>query len=101
MQILQHVYVRCADDAATFVANCKNLRPVQIKEIKESLAKLDKSQKPVHQVKLFDNHSLDEGGADHLSANAREAKETEAGARHGHANASAFNSDVPQRDMNH
>lgn len=28
MQILQHVYVRCGDDVSTFVANCKNLRPV-------------------------------------------------------------------------
>lgn len=83
MQILQHVYVRCTDDAATFVANCKNLRPVQIKEIKESLTKLDKSQKLGHQIKLFENHSLDEGGD--FSGNAREAKESEAGARHGHA----------------
>ena len=54
MQILSHVYIRCVDEAATLVANCKNLRPVQIKEVKEALIKLDKSTKPGHQVKLFD-----------------------------------------------
>ena len=28
MQILHHIYIRCADDIPTFVQNCKNLRPV-------------------------------------------------------------------------
>ena len=69
---------------------------MQIKEIKEALTKLDKSTKPGHQVKLFDQAtSIDDQD---LSANAREAKEEGAGARHGHASASAFNQEVPQRD---
>ena len=89
------MYVRCSDDISTLVSNCKNLRPVQIKEIKETLGKLEKSSKPVHQIKLFDQHGIDDGD---LSANAREAKEAESHARHGNAAASAFNSEVPQRD---
>ena len=48
MQILQHIYHRCGDDTETFVANCKNLRPVQTKEIKEALGKLEKSVKMAH-----------------------------------------------------
>ena len=48
MQILQHIFVRCGDDIETFVANCKNLRPVQTKEIKDSLGKLEKSVKIHH-----------------------------------------------------
>jgi len=28
MHILQHIYVRCGDEMATFIKNCKNLRPV-------------------------------------------------------------------------
>ena len=88
MQILQHVYVRCGDDISTLVSNCKNLRPVQIKEYTEALGKLDKSSKPVHQTKLFDqNGGIDDGD---LSANARDAKEAGADARHGKATASAF-----------
>ena len=54
MQILQHIYHRCGDDIETFVANCKNLRPVQTKEIKEALGKLEKSVKMAHQARLFE-----------------------------------------------
>jgi len=33
---------------ATYLANCKNLRPVQVKELKDVFAKLEKSTKPAH-----------------------------------------------------
>lgn len=79
--------MRCGDDISTLVSNCKNLRPVQIKEYTEALGKLEKSSKPIHQAKLFDQHSVDDGD---LSANARDAKEAGADARHGKATASAF-----------
>ena len=97
MMILQHVYQRCGDNTETFVANCKNLRPVQIKEINESLGKLEKSVRAAHQAQLFSgNHHGDDGGD--ISASGKEAKEIEAGQRHGNAAASAF--EAPQRDTN-
>ena len=48
MQILQHVYSRCGDDTNCFISNCKNLRPVQQKEIKELLSKTEKSVRAAH-----------------------------------------------------
>lgn len=99
MQILQHVYVRCGDDMNTYLAHCKNLRPVQVKEIKEGFMKLEKSSKPAHQVKLFEAGHPSDDAVGESSANAKEGKEQEAGNRHGHASATAF--EAPSRDTNH
>lgn len=96
MQILYHVYRCCGDDIGTFVANCKNLRPVQTKEIKESLSELEKSLRPAHQAKLFEAGQISEDTGGDTSARAKGTKETGAATRNG--NASAF--EQPQRDAN-
>ena len=77
MHILQHVYQRCGDNVETFVANCKNLRPVQIKEINETLSKLEKSVRAAHQTMLFSAGYPGDDGGD-ISATCKEAKEIEA-----------------------
>ena len=61
MLILQQVYVRCADDLNTFLANCKGLRPVQTKEITEELSKQEKVQMKGLE-KLFDKGEDGLGG---------------------------------------
>ena len=66
------MYTRCGDDMPAFLAACKNLRPVQAKEIQAELVKIEKSQKPQHQVKLFEASA--QGEENDLSGNAREAK---------------------------
>ena len=73
----------------TFVANCKNLRPVQIKEIKETLGALEKSVRAIHQALLFaEAQPGDDAGGD-VSTRAKPGKETGIGARPGLASAAA------------
>jgi len=87
MQILTQVYTRCADDVSTFLAHCQGLRPVQAKEIKEVLIKKEKiAPRNGHLVKLFDSEN--EGGD--INASAKDAKDVDAGGRHAHSAASAF-----------
>jgi hypothetical protein len=54
IQLVTFVYVNCEDDINTFCSNLKNLRPVQLKELKDSLANNKKENGNEYQVKLFD-----------------------------------------------
>lgn len=81
------------------IANCKNLRPVQAKEIQAVLCKLEKSTKASHQTKLFDAyHGAAGDDGNDLGGNARDLKDSDAASRQGNANPSAL--EAPQRDTN-
>ena len=54
IQLISIVYENCEDDLETFCANCKGLRPVQHKDLKEQLSTLQKNQRAEYLVKLFD-----------------------------------------------
>ena len=41
--ILKNICERCKDEPSALLANCKNLRPVQIKELTEELQKIEKA----------------------------------------------------------
>lgn len=41
--ILKNICERCKDEPSALIANCKNLRPVQIKELTEELQKIEKA----------------------------------------------------------
>ena len=57
---MKELYRLCEDDSVTIVKNLKNLRPVQVKELKDLLSEVEKSTK-VDLVQLFPSQSL--GGA--------------------------------------
>jgi creatinine amidohydrolase/Fe(II)-dependent formamide hydrolase-like protein len=73
--LLHNVYMNCGDDVHTVVGHCKNMRPIQSKEIKEQLSKLNKNFKS-SLAKIFDEAESHDG-----SANVKETKETKALAR--------------------
>lgn len=54
IQLISIVYENCEDDLDTFCSNCKGLRPVQLKDLKEQLATLEKNSNAEYLVKLFD-----------------------------------------------
>ena len=43
VSILQHVYKNCSDDVTSILNRCKNIRPVQKKELKAILEELNKN----------------------------------------------------------
>lgn len=71
-QILQHIYRHCGDEAPRLISYCKNLRPVQVKELTDSLLKLQKNPKYSKNI-LFDNSPEDES-AGHPEPKKEEAK---------------------------
>lgn len=61
LHIMFYVYENCEDDLNTFVSNLKNLRPVQIKELKDQLQSIEKNQESEYLIKLFDKASVNDG----------------------------------------
>lgn len=57
--ILKNIFERCKDEPSALLANCKNLRPVQIKELTEELQKIEKSPNAM-QLILDQNEQWDE-----------------------------------------
>lgn len=57
--IMVYVYKHCEDDLNTLISNLKNLRPVQLKEIKEQLSAVDKNYSSEYLVKLFEKVAVD------------------------------------------
>ena len=55
--VLKFVCERCKDEPAVIVQNCKNLRPVQIKDFSDDLSKVTKL--PNATVTLFEAESQD------------------------------------------
>lgn len=53
-ELLKEIYRLCEDDASAFTRNLKQLRPVQLKDIKDMLQELDKPDKDL--VQLFPHH---------------------------------------------
>jgi hypothetical protein len=52
--LITFIYQNCEDDANTFCSHFKNLRPVQLKELKEQLQVTKKNEDCDFLVKLFE-----------------------------------------------
>lgn len=62
-QLMVFVYQNCEDDVNTFTANCKNVRPVQMKEMRDQLSTVEKNTKGDYLIKLFDKVMVNEAKA--------------------------------------
>jgi hypothetical protein len=62
--LITFVYKHCEDDLNSFCANVKTLRPVQLKELRETLSGVEKSKDSEFLVRLFDKVSAYEGRRD-------------------------------------
>lgn len=50
--LMAHIYENCEDDLSTFCSHIKSLRPIQLKELKDSLSEYQKRRNDF-QVRLF------------------------------------------------
>jgi hypothetical protein len=48
IDLIKEIYKLTADDASAYIRNLKSLRPIQLKEIKDILAEVDKTATTIH-----------------------------------------------------
>ena len=62
--LMAHIYENCEDDLAVFCANVKSLRPIQLKELRDSLAEHQKNTRADYLVRLFSADAANAAGED-------------------------------------